>query len=126
MAIIEQEPRVEIKERPATRKEATIIEAAADLIERVGWIRHQAHNPLGYCVLGAIYAVCNRGRKTSVFSENDSLNDLVFWQARAERTVERYIAGPTISYWNDTHAKDKQQVVRTLREIAASLGAPAA
>jgi hypothetical protein len=92
---------------------ADLIDDAADIIEQNSWTRGAAFLDLGggamaYCVEGAMHAAIER--------RFGYWNAGAFCQA-AER-IRKTLDGASIPYWNDKLAKNKQQVLDTLREAA--------
>jgi hypothetical protein len=86
----------------------------ADLLEKEGWTKQSYHNEKGYCVLGAIYAVC--GRKFAGQGSDDSLDmDGAFELQRQlttklqERNLER---NPIV--WNDS-SYSVEEIIEVLR-----------
>ena len=106
VATIEQEPRVVEQADPREPGVAEVIEAVADLIEREGWIQGRAHTVEGYCVAGAIYEV-------AAADEQLPLRRVIC------QAITSHV-GVAVEAWNDGFHRTKEEVVRTLREIAAS------
>lgn len=87
-----------------------ILIEAADHIERYGWVRRVAGN-YGYpcCALGAICAVNRR--------DINRVTALAAIGLLEKHLTLRGFEG--VASWNDEHALDKAEVVRTMREVAA-------
>jgi hypothetical protein len=83
-----------------------VLSGAADLIEEHGWVRGEyGGEEHGFCAMGAIlyrshgYALAyNRAR---------------------QRLMRELVHSGSIVFWNDNVAKSKDEVVETLRRVAA-------
>lgn len=82
--------------------------SAAELIEDKGWIQQAPVSPLGYCVTGAIdqasHGLARRG---------DIVSD-------ARSKLWYVINNNSITAWNDTPGRTKEEVLAKLREAAKS------
>lgn len=93
-----------------------ILSGAADLIEAHGWVKGEyGDEGYGFCALGAMYR--SHAELTTV--ENSAESVEVFKLAR-QRLVRELVHSVSITFWNDAVAKSKDEVVETLRRVAAS------
>lgn len=101
------------------QKPEDVLELAASILEREGWIQGYAHRDGRYCAWGAI-TVAAGGRY-------DSVDDFRLLEAPSEGLVqhaaillETYLNDREIATWNDESGRTKQEVVDALR-LAAKL-----
>jgi len=87
---------------------ADVLDDAADLLEREGWIQGAATAPEGYCVEGAIEAVT--GQSVALVSPRDDASD-------AESALRR-IVGRRAYQWNDAPGRTKPEVLDAFRAAA--------
>ena len=89
-------------------KTARVLLAAADLIERDGWVQGITRCHAGRCMIGAVSDAA------------PARFDL--WPAieRINETLGRPFADPaTVAYWNDAPGRTRDEVVALLRQAAA-------
>lgn len=101
---------------PAEKTPAEILTCAANEIETRGLGKHELVNEDGqYCTLGAI-ALCATG---------DPFNPSWRYTGNpayaAKEAVLFYIHRDSIGEWNDTYSRTTEEVVTTLRAVAANL-----
>jgi hypothetical protein len=83
---------------------ADVLDDAADLLEREGWVQGHLQNQDGYCMEGALARVCPQ---THTYG--------LFWDAMAVLSLHLY---SVVDQWNDAPGRTKQQVLDELRFIA--------
>jgi hypothetical protein len=84
--------------------------AAADLLEAKGWIRDAlGDDERGYCVVGALAKVSGRSPISVIIGTPE---------ARLLHTHLRLPAWQALAIWNNRIARDKEEVVSTLRAAA--------
>ncbi len=81
---------------------ADVLDDAADLLEREGWIQGAGHGPVGRCAMVAI------GRA--------ALADVHSYEVARDVFAEAVGAG--ITDWNDAPERNKQQVLDAFRAAA--------
>ena len=95
---------------------AEVLEAAADYIDEHGWCQnYRVDRYGGVCALGGIWAITDA-------MDFQAGNDL----ATKADTALCDAVGQWIGHWNDAPGRTKDEVVRKLREVAASLAGPMA
>jgi hypothetical protein len=89
---------------------ADVLDDAADLLEREGWIQGALHGAVGHCADGALeIASCryNASANTDMWlAATDALGECIGFEHS------------TIPGWNDNPARTKQQVLDTFRAAA--------
>lgn len=93
---------------------AADLRAAADLLERAGWIQHAMGGPgRGRCALGAL-GVVTQGINWSSLRWNDPRS------IRLDKAVDALVAhtGKPVPVWNDLPGLTPAEVVKTLRQVA--------
>jgi hypothetical protein len=83
---------------------ADVLDDAADLLERDGWVQGHLHNQDGYCMEGALAQVCP---STHLYG--------LFWEAMAVLSLHLY---SVVDRWNDDPFRTKQQVLDAFRAAA--------
>lgn len=108
----------------------TILEKAADALERDGWVRGMLHYGQSHCALGAIdKAVHDLGLVENDWEDGmshpcgvkaiDLFAKTLVEEGRATARLNRHSPTKyTIHTWNDRVARDKKMVVRALRRAA--------
>jgi hypothetical protein len=110
---------------------ARTLEAAADVLERDGWVQRVAHHPDGgHCVLGAIALVTGYHRnlgsvsgKLPMFANCEEKEGAM---GEAAREFAHYISQDGIGnvpMWNDDPLRTPEEVVKTVRAAAAEAAA---
>ncbi len=113
-------------------KEAEILRSAADLIEERGWctkccakdssghsVDYASPQATRWCVVGSVKLVVNQERwpsSTALSMEFSSQTVLKRFSDYLRLVRQEREDNPSV--WNDTVAKDKRRVVRTLRKAA--------
>jgi hypothetical protein len=110
---------------------ARTLEAAADVLERDGWVQRVAHHPDGgHCVLGAIALVT--GYHRSLGSVSGKLPMVACCEENegamheAAREFAEFIGHDgtaNIPLWNDDPLRTPEEVVKTVRAAAAEAAA---
>jgi hypothetical protein len=80
-----------------------VLLAAADLIEQKGWTQRAYKDENGYCIVGALLEINGRGWNQAIFEISGHLHQQT-------------------SSWNDAPGRTKEEVVRTMREVARKVG----
>lgn len=95
-----------------TKPCSDILNEAADLIEKFGWIQgNYGAEECGYCALGAILAV-DFDDDYSIHSFNNYIQD---------NHPDMNLGAVE---WNDTPGRTKEEVISTLRKAAAYVSVP--
>lgn len=102
---------------------ADILDDAADLLERKGWIQGRYSNENGHCAVGAITRVCGLYDAVSLtvpdMVEVRSQIEAAYQVERVLRNILAERGGPLhVQTWNDKKGRTKQEVLDLLREGA--------
>ena len=90
--------------------EIKVLQAAADTIDKYGWIRDDRGNvEVGFCTLGAINFASLQLDISPLSQEN------------AIQRLRIYLGEGSIALWNDNGCQDGQMAASVLREAAKSL-----
>jgi Fe-S-cluster formation regulator IscX/YfhJ len=82
---------------------ADVLDDAADLIERGGWIQNALYDHAGgFCSVGALYEICP--------------TDFPRWRTYA--ALRSVIGGRSLAEWNNDPSRTKQQVLDAFRAAA--------
>lgn len=107
---------------------AEILEAGADYIDEVGWIRGRGGNDQeGVCYMGSIYAIGERflpQLKPITALEiiaGSRFPESFLFSHRAEAWLIARLGGLSVQQWNDVPGRTKEQVTSFMRELAAYL-----
>lgn len=106
-AIFPSEP---VKERDAVGR---VLDRAADLIEKRGWMKHAMKYEGRICALQAIRLAARREAPLFLFGVSE-----LTLEARY-RMTRHGTNGTSIPYWNDYPDRTKEEVVNALRHSAA-------
>lgn len=89
---------------------ADMYDHAASLIEEYGWVQGRFGNQvIGFCMIGAI-------SYTFIPKHSDAYNPLLYatgWNGVGHKS--------SISIWNDTPGRTKEEVIAKLHEVASQL-----
>ncbi len=98
---------------------ADIVESAADLLERAGWIQDEDHiQGMGYCMVGAL-----RQCLTEHYTRCEDQYPAPIWE-NVIGEVRAHMGTGTpaqIAAWNDEYGRTKQEVLDKLRSIAKEI-----
>lgn len=96
-------------------KLSTILNDAADLLEREGWIQGALESREGRCAVGAIRAACGIDNNRD-FDKQE--RKLIALSRRAIWAARRGLPFATITAWNDHPARTREEVITALRKAA--------
>lgn len=104
---------------------AEALTRAADVLEAEGWIQGRTHGPLGHCAVGALALVTGQDRRVDNRWVLDVTSPVVFHDA--VRALEDIITIPgdppaCVPAWNDDPLRTGDEVVKTMRAAAETLG----
>ena len=120
-------PLVTLKPELEAINVAKILEGAAEILEKYGWIQNSLANNQGYCAIGAIRQSAINNQNVNYFEE--------YGLALASRYLFKYMTKhdyflncnvlaikvcnvPAIEVWNDTQGREKFEVIELLRQAS--------
>jgi hypothetical protein len=109
---------LEEKNEPTKTVYCPLLLEAADFLETHHWVRGEYQNAFGFCMLGACRNVILKGQ--SPYKSEVSSKQFEDWDI-TERHLFEYCYSkfnlPAIQ-WNDEVAKNKEEVIQTMRDAA--------
>lgn len=101
-------------------KTSEVLDLAADMIEKYGWVQGIEGWDKGYgaglCLEGGIVAALGR----SLGSSPNRITMREMWACPAYKAVQGYLGvRPPLWWWNDDLSRTKEEVIEVLRAAAA-------
>ena len=93
-----------------------ILDAAADLLEKEGWIQSNLVSPEGRCAIGAIRRVQDMNGSLIQYMFGSPKNPIPL-QDTPTYVLQSFL-GQAVATWNDQKGRTKEEVVQALRDAA--------